>query len=298
MPTTHYQQVQPFLNYIKFEKRYSQHTLAAYQRDLEQFTEFLFTDFEAPALNKVTSAIIRSWMAELKENGNSAKTINRKISTLKSFFLFLMKQKEIEQTPLATVVTPKINKRLPAFVAEKDIDTLFNYVEFNDNWKGRTDRLVLLVFYNTGMRLSELVNLKEHQVDASYSQLKVLGKGNKERIIPLSKELLSELKSYIADKPVKLEGVGNVFINEKGKALYDKYVYKLVKQNLSLVTTLQKKSPHILRHTFATHLTNSGADINAVKELLGHSSLAATQVYTHNNIEKLKEAYKKAHPKA
>ena len=298
MSVEHYPQIQPFLNYIKFEKRYSQHTLAAYQRDLREFGEFLIKDFEAPALNTVTSGIIRSWMAELKEKGNSAKSINRKISTLKSFFLFLMKQKEIEQTPLATVVTPKISKRLPAFVAEKDIDTLFNYVEFNDDWKGRTDRLVLLVFYNTGMRLSELVNLKESQVDAYYSQLKVLGKGNKERLIPLSKELLAELKCYIAEKPVKAESVQNVFVNEKGKALYDKYVYKLVKQNLALITTLQKKSPHILRHTFATHLTNSGADINAVKELLGHSSLAATQVYTHNNIEKLKEAYKKAHPKA
>jgi len=298
MSGEHYPQIQPFLNYIKFEKRYSQHTLAAYQRDLKEFTGYLVKEYETLALNKVTSGIIRSWMANLKEDGNSAKSINRKISTLKSFFLFLMKQKEIEQTPLATVVTPKINKRLPAFVAEKDIDTLFNYVEFNDDWRGRTDRLVLLVFYNTGMRLSELVNLKESQVDVYYSQLKVLGKGNKERLIPLSKELLAELKDYIKEKPVRIEGVQNVFVNEKGKALYDKYVYRLVKQNLALVTTLQKKSPHILRHTFATHLTNSGADINAVKELLGHSSLAATQVYTHNNIEKLKEAYKKAHPKA
>jgi integrase/recombinase XerC len=199
---------------------------------------------------------------------------------------------------MTTVVSPKIKKRLPAFVEEKNTQTLFTYVEFNDDWKGKTERLVLSLFYNTGMRVSELVNLKEKQVDENYAQLKVLGKGNKERIIPISKELLTEIKNYVAQKPVRLEGVTEIFVNEKGKPLYSKYIYNLVKKYLSAVTTLEKKSPHILRHTFATHLMNNGADLNAVKELLGHSSLAATQVYTHNTIEKLKDIHKKAHPKA
>ena len=163
---------------------------------------------------------------------------------------------------------------------------------------GRTDRLILILFYNTGMRLSELINLKEKNIDTYYSQIKVLGKGNKERIIPVSKELSKEIKSYIESKPLKLEGVTEVLVNEKGKPLYPKYVYNTVKKYLNAVTTLDKKSPHVLRHTFATHLMNNGADLNAVKELLGHSSLAATQVYTHNTIETLKDIYKKAHPKA
>jgi len=298
MHTNHYPQIQDFLNYLRFEKRYSRHTLLSYETDVAQFFSFLISQFDAPVVNKISAAMIRSWMAELKGDDISSKSINRKVSTLKSFFRFMIKQGVVQQTPLSTIVTPKVNKRLPAFVEEKDIHTLFNYVEFANDWKGRTSRLILLVFYNTGMRLSELIGLKENQVDVSYGQLKVLGKGNKERIIPLQTEIIKELQSYIMDKPVRLVGIDTVFINEKGKSLYPKYVYTLVKENLAKVTTLQKKSPHILRHSFATHLTNNGADLNAVKELLGHSSLAATQVYTHNSIERLKEAYKKAHPKA
>ena len=209
-----------------------------------------------------------------------------------------MKQGVIKYTPMATIVSPKINKRLPAFVEEKNTDTLFSYVEFTDDWKGRTERLILILFYNTGMRLSEMISLKEKNIDNDYAQIKVLGKGNKERIIPVSKELIKEIKDYVDKKPVKLEGVTEVFVNEKGKPLYPKYVYNTVKKYLSAVTTLEKKSPHVLRHTFATHLMNNGADLNAVKELLGHASLAATQVYTHNTIETLKDVYKKAHPKA
>jgi len=180
------------------------------------------------------------------------------------------------------------------------METLQQHVTFPDTWKGRTDQLLLNVFYATGMRLSELVNLQESQVDVSNSQVKVLGKGNKERIIPISKEFASQLVKYMSEKPTIDAEIKspNLFTNDKGKPLYAKYVYNVVKANLSLVTTLQKKSPHVLRHTFATHLTNNGADLNAVKELLGHSSLAATQIYTHNTIEKLKDIYKKAHPKA
>ena len=298
MPVPHCLPIQSFLNYIRFEKRYSRHTLLSYQNDLEQLFAYLASQFDAPALDKITAMFIRSWLAELKEEGISSKTINRKISTLRSFFKYAMKTGVLEQSPMTTLVAPKISKRLPSFVEEKDMSTLFEYVSFEDNWKGKTERLVLLLFYSTGMRLSELINLKESQLDPASSQVKVVGKGNKERVIPVSKELMAELQSYIADKPVRLEGVVTVFIAEKGKPLQPRTVYSFVKNQLSKVTTIQKKSPHILRHSFATHLMNNGADLNAVKELLGHSSLAATQIYTHNTIEKLKDVFKKAHPKA
>ena len=293
-----YPSLKPFLEYLQFEKRYSQHTIIAYQNDLEQFFSFLITEFDAPEITAVNSSFIRTWLASLKNDEMTAKSINRKISSLKSFFKYQMKTGVIAQTPMSTIVIPKMSKRLPSFVEEKDIATLISHVEFSDDWKGRTEKLVVQLFYSTGMRLSELINLKESQLDASYSQIKVLGKGNKERILPVSKEFMNELKKYIAEKPVCLPGVYNLFVNEKGKQLQPRAVYAFVKKYLSLVTTVEKKSPHVLRHSFATHLMNNGADLNAVKELLGHSSLAATQIYTHNTIEKLKEVFKKAHPKA
>jgi integrase/recombinase XerC len=199
-----------------------------------------------------------------------------------------------------SVTTPKISKRLPEFVKEADMKNMFQYMEFPDDWKGKTDRLLLLLFYHTGMRLSEQVNLKENQVDFSKRVIKVLGKGNKERVVPVGEELVNELKAYQHTKRKEIENFDATyfFVLQNGKRLYAKYVYLIVKKYLSAITTLNKKSPHILRHTFATHLTNNGADLNAVKELLGHSSLASTQVYTHNSIEKLKEAHKKAHPRA
>ncbi len=298
MPVPQYPQLQSFLDYLKFEKRYSKHTLLSYQNDLEQFFAYLTSQFDAPALESITAMFIRSWLAEMKEEGISSKTINRKISSLKSFFKYEIKTGVLTETPMTTVVAPKISKRLPVFVEQKDMATLFEYVQFSDDWKGRTERLVLLLFYNTGMRLSELINLKESQLDMANSQVKVLGKGNKERIIPVSKELSEDLQKYISEKPMRKDGVLAVFITQNGKPLQPRSVYNFVKQHLGSVTTIQKKSPHILRHSFATHLMNNGADLNAVKELLGHSSLAATQVYTHNTIEKLKEVFKNAHPKA
>lgn len=298
MPIPQYPQLQPFLDYLKFEKRYSQHTLLSYQNDLEQFFAYLASQFDAPALNKVTSMYIRSWLAELKEGGLSSKSINRKISTLRSFFKYQMKTGSLEQTPMTTVTAPRVNKRLPVFVEQNDMALLFEDVAFSDDWQGRTERLVLELFYHTGMRLSELINLKESQLDASQSQVKVLGKGNKERILPVSAELMRTLKDYVQDKPIKESGIQQVFVTEKGKPLQPRSVYAFVKKHLAQVTTIQKKSPHVLRHSFATHLMNNGAELNAVKELLGHSSLAATQIYTHNTIEKLKEVFQKAHPKA
>ena len=298
MPIPQYPQLEAFLNHLKYEKRYSQHTLISYRNDLEQFFAYLASQFDSPAVDKITAMFVRSWLAEMKEDEISSKTINRKISSLKSFFKYEMKLGHLTQTPMTTVMAPKVSKRLPVFVEQQDMATLFDHVAFPEGWKGRTERLVLLLFYNTGMRLSELIHLKESQVDPSNTQIKVLGKGNKERILPISPELMLDIRHYLADKPVRLEGVDMVFVNEKGKPLQPRSVYAFVKQYLTLVTTVQKKSPHILRHSFATHLMNNGADLNAVKELLGHSSLAATQVYTHNTIEKLKEVFNKAHPKA
>jgi integrase/recombinase XerC len=201
---------------------------------------------------------------------------------------------------MATIVSLKVNKRLPSFIEQKDMDTLFRHVEFPDTWDGKTDRLLLEIFYQTGIRLSELINLKTSHIDTSNSTIKVLGKGNKERVIPVSRDLLNEIANYIRVKNSTIEhpDATYILVNGKGKKLYPKYVYSVVHKYLGTVTTNERKSPHILRHSFATHLTNNGADINAVKELLGHSSLAATQIYTHNTIEKLKEIHKKAHPRS
>ncbi len=295
-----------FTGYLKYEKRYSPHTISAYTDDLLQFFDFLYAEFSIapPDLNAISPAFVRSWLAHLKENKATAKTINRKISTLKSFFKYYMRIGVMDQTPMTGIISPKIPKRLPNYVDQKDTQTLFEHVEFPDDWKGRTDRLALELLYHTGMRLSELVNLKESQVNLSGNDtkntLKILGKGNKERVLPIGKKLADAIGDYIKQKrelPVDYDATF-LLVNAKGRHLYDKYIYHVVKKYLSGVTTIEKKSPHVLRHTFATHLTNNGADLNAVKELLGHSSLAATQVYTHTSIEKLKDIYRKAHPKA
>ena len=290
--------LQSFIDYISFEKRYSTHTITSYQNDLAQFFAFLSSQFDAPSLDKITAAMVRSWLAELKGDKLESKSINRKASSLKSFFKYQMKIGVLQATPMTTISALKISKRLPEFVQENHLDTLFNHVAFTDDWDGKTKRLVLQLFYATGMRLSELISLKTSFLDASLSQLKVLGKGNKERIIPIAKVLMDELLAYENSKPIRIPKVDCLFTNNKGKPLQARLVYQFVKDNLGLVTTIKKKSPHVLRHSFATHLMNNGADLNAVKELLGHSSLAATQVYTHNTIDKLKDVYKNAHPKA
>jgi integrase/recombinase XerC len=294
--------VNNFLNYLRFEKRYSSHTIAAYEEDLKQFFTYLREQFSmpSPALAEIAPSFVRSWLASLKENKNSAKTINRKISSLKSFFKYHLRTGQLEQSPMATIISPKTPKRLPVYVEQKDTETLFNHVEFPDTWSGRTERLILAILYNTGMRRSELINLKESQVNTAANNIKVLGKGNKERVIPVSPALIKEINDYVAQKARTLERPDRVYllVNDKGRKVPVAYVYNAVKKYLSVVTTIDKKSPHVLRHTFATHLTNNGADLNAVKELLGHASLAATQIYTHNTIEKLKDIYKKAHPKA
>ncbi len=298
MPILQYPSIDQFLDYLKFEKRYSKHTLISYQNDLEQFFQYLVSQFDSPDLELISATMVRSWLAELKEDEISSKTINRKISSLKSFYKYQLKTGALMKSPMGTIIAPKISKRLPQFVEQIDMDHLFQHMPFSDDWKGRTERLVILLFYSTGMRLSELIQLKESQLDAPHQQVKVLGKGNKERIIPINKDLVDQLQKYIAEKPVKVQVADHLFVVESGNPLQPRSVYSFIKTKLSEVTTIKKKSPHILRHSFATHLMNNGADLNAVKELLGHSSLAATQVYTHNTIEKLKDVFKKAHPKA
>ena len=300
MPVSQYPQITSFLEFLKFEKRFSKNTVVSYQTDLTQFFAFLQSQYEAPAIKEISTGMVRSWLAELKGEDISAKSINRKISSLRSFYKFLLRNKLVEKSPMTIIIAQKVGKRLPAFVSEVEVEALKNVIEFPETFKGLTDKLILELLYNTGMRLSELINLKESQLDLNNRQIKVLGKGNKERIIPVSAEVVKSLEAYLVEKQKHLHGnlSTTVLVNEKGKSLYPKYVYLVVKQNLSLVTTMKKKSPHILRHTFATHLMNNGADLNAVKELLGHSSLAATQVYTHNTIEKLKDIHKLAHPKA
>ena len=300
MPTSHSQLIQTFLDYLKFQKRYSQHTVISYQNDLTDFFDFIERQFDTIALSEINTSFVRSWLAGLKEKGMESKTINRKISTLKSFFKYQLKQGLLQSSPVATIFSAKVKKRLPQFVSESDINTLFNYMEFPDDWRGKTDRLLFELLYNTGIRKGELLTLKEAHLDTTNSTIKVLGKGNKERILPVSKELNRLMQQYVADKGInfKIADTEILLVNEKGKKLYPKYIYNVVAKYLAAVTTIDKKSPHVLRHTFATHLMNNGADINAVKELLGHSSLAATQIYTHNTIEKLKEVHNKAHPKA
>ncbi|MER3497836.1 MAG: integrase [Chitinophagaceae bacterium] len=292
--------LQSFINYLQFEKRYSQHTIRSYQEDLSQFFQFIQTEFNEERIENIHYNFIRSWLASVREN-NTAKTVARKISSLRSFFKYQVKTGVLQQSPMSRITSPKIPKKLPEFIKIEDAEKLTQTLKHTDSWKGLNSKALILLFYNTGMRLSELIQLKTSQVDFGRKQLKVLGKGNKERIIPVSADVIELIKDYLNEKKKQFEQAEQdvLLVTEKGKKLYPKYAWLLVNNFLrEEVKTLHKKSPHVLRHSFATHLMNNGANLNAVKELLGHSSLAATQVYTHNTIEKLKETYKKAHPKA
>jgi integrase/recombinase XerC len=300
----------PFLQYLQYEKRFSAHTVKAYQTDLTLFFDFIQTDFGGMPLAEIGHVHIRSWLAQMKEAGLSSRTLNRKISTLRAFYKYMIKTGRLEGSPMGKIVAPKGEKRLPSFIAEKDMQKLFEEDRSfeddgrfpEDDYDKQTDKMLLLLFYHTGMRLSEALSLKEANIDLGNATLKVLGKGSKERIIPVTDVLAKAIKHYLDIKRKHLEQPhhqnGYLLLTPKGKPLQPRGAYSRVKAHLDSITTIKKRSPHVLRHTFATHLTNNGADLNAVKELLGHSSLAATQVYTHNSIERLKEIYKKAHPKA
>ncbi|HJU46192.1 MAG TPA: tyrosine-type recombinase/integrase [Chitinophagaceae bacterium] len=300
MPVSEQTVIQPFINSLQFEKRYSLHTVEAYQNDLLQFFDYLYTKFGEMSLDQISSSFVRSWLASLKDNDYTAKSINRKLSALKSFFKYQLKTGVITATPVIHITAPKISRRLPAYVEKAEMTELLTDVEFSNNWTGYTDKMVIQLLYNTGMRRSELVNIRESHIDQGYKTLKVLGKGNKERILPLSPALLTTVSLYMQEKRKQLERFDTdyLLVKASGKKLSAGDVYNSVKKYLKQVTTAERKSPHVLRHTFATHLMNNGADLNSVKELLGHASLSSTQVYTHNTIEKLKDIHKKAHPKA
>lgn len=289
-----------FLKYLRFEKRCSNHTVVAYKKDLDQFEEYLFNMIGDFNVLKVSNKQIRSWVALLMDQGMAPKTVVRKVTTLKSFYKYLLRQELIDLSPVDAIPVPKIPKRLPFFVDEKSLHSLLDNRYFKDDFEGIRDKLILSLFYGTGIRLSELINLKDKDLYLEEYLIRVIGKNNKERIIPYPRSMNKLINEYLQ---VRLETFSEqtsvrFFQTSKGKSLYEKLVYRVVKKNLSLVTTLEKKSPHVLRHTYATHLLNRGADLNAVKELLGHSNLAATQVYTHTTTEKLQSIYKQAHPRA
>jgi integrase/recombinase XerC len=292
-------EISRFSDHLKFEKRYSAHTVRSYHDDLTQFNDYLETQFGGMKLRDISAPVVRSWLASMKQHKMTARTITRKISPLKSFYKFMMRSGVVAKSPMTGIVSPKLAKKLPSYVEEKQLKTLFRDVEFEDDWNGYTAKVAIRMLYQLGIRLSELVNCREAQVDHANRQVKILGKGNKERIIPVGKELLKLLKDYAGKKRQVFEQPEKTYllVTGKGKKLYPKYIYRLTHDYLELVTTIEKKSPHVLRHSFATHLMNNGAELNAVKDLLGHASLAATQVYTHNTIEKLRNVHKRAHPR-
>ena len=290
-----------FLDYLKYEKRSSEHTVTAYEGDLAQFETYLRENFSGVTVLETEPLMVRAWMRELIEGGDSARTVNRKVSALRAFFRYHVKLKNVTVNPMEAISSPKIQKRLPQFVEEGDMENLFSEDLFEDTFEGWRDRLIFELFYATGMRLSELTNIRRNDIDLYACTVKVLGKRNKERIIPFSprlKEVILKYFSLFDEKYPEIPKNYYIFVAPNCNKIYPKAVYRIVRKYLDLVTTIDKRSPHVLRHTFATHLLNHGADINAIKEILGHASLAATQVYTHNSIEKLKNIYNQAHPRA
>ena len=289
---------QNYLDYLLLVKRYSSHTVKAYRTDLKLFESYL-KDTYSISIDKANHAMIRSWLVKELNKGNSARTVNRKITTLKSFYKYLFKEQKIRQNPTSRISYSKTSKKLPQFVGLSDMNELLDKLKFEENFSGFRDKLIIEVFYSTGIRLSELINIKSIDVDCLKSQIKVLGKRNKERLIPLTKELQKSIEGYmILRNKQKVIDRSYLFLTDSGKKLNPSMVYRKVNKILNNVTTLEKKSPHVLRHTFATHMLNNGADLNVIKELLGHASLSATEVYTHNSIDQLKEIFKNAHPRA
>lgn len=290
--------ISEFLKFLASEKRYSAHTIKAYENDLHQAEDFFKSTYTAP-IERAEYAMIRSWIVELMEKDISSRSINRKISSLKSFFAFLLRNGELEKDPTLKLVRPKMAKPLPKFVKEKEIENLFNLMSFEDSFEGIRDQLLIEILYNCGFRLSELINIKAADIDRSNLSIKVLGKRNKERVVPISKQLMSLIQRYESIKMANFnQETQFLMVTDKGDKMYPKFVYRKVNYYLRQVTSMTQKSPHILRHSFATHMLNNGADLNAIKELLGHANLSATEIYTHNSIEKLKNIYNQAHPRA
>ncbi|MCF6241001.1 MAG: tyrosine-type recombinase/integrase [Bacteroidales bacterium] len=292
--------LEAYLKYLKFEKRYSAHTICAYTNDLQQFANFSQSYSQKNTINIAFAdfQLIRDWIISLYNKGVSPRSIKRKISSLKKFYTFLLREQLIQTNPTDKIILPKTDKKLPEFIKQNEISVLFEKLNFSNNFTGQRDKLILNILYSTGIRLSELMNLKEQDINTLDNTIKVLGKRNKERIIPFPQVLISNINSYIK---IKQEiGITNPYllVTEKGAKVYPKLIYRTVVKYLTMITTNESKSPHTLRHTYATHLLNNGADLNAIKELLGHANLSATQIYTHNTFKKLNEIYKQAHPRA
>ncbi len=290
-----------FFQYLETEKRCSLHTLRAYRVDLAQFFSFIEKQFQVKKYSGIKPVMIRSWIVSMMDNGISPRTINRKLSSLKSLFRFLTRENIVTFNPVLNVIPPKTSQALPVFVDKKGMESLLDEIEFESGFRGVRDKLVIEMFYLTGIRLSELIMMEEKNIDLVQEQIKVLGKRNKERIIPINGMLVQSIVNYIKVRNSEI-GYGDnnnyLFLTEKGNKLYEKLVYGIVNSYLGKVSTINKKSPHVLRHTFATHMLNNGANLNTIKEILGHSNLAATQIYTHNTIDKLKLIYEQAHPRA
>ena len=290
---------QSFRDYLQLEKNYSQHTVTAYLNDIVFFESFLFNEYDDANLIKVNYNQIRSWIVSLSDDGISNSSINRKISSLKSFYKFLLKTKQIDSSPLLKHKALKSPKKIQIPFSEKELDMVLNQIIYKEGFEGVRDKLIIDLFYTTGIRRAELINLKTQNVDLSNNTIKVVGKRNKERIIPILPVIAQEIKKYLTER-AQIEDVKEgdcFFLLLNGVKLNDSFVYRLINYYFSNVSEKVKKSPHILRHTFATHLLNNGADINSVKELLGHSSLASTQVYTHNSLAELQKVYSNAHPR-
>ncbi|WP_421892596.1 tyrosine-type recombinase/integrase [Marinoscillum sp.] len=290
--------IDTFLKYLRFEKRYSEHTLTAYRKDLTQLEIFLSAEFEICDFREVQHAHLRNWMVSLMESGLEPKSVNRKMASVKAFFKFLLAREHVASNPTGRLKSLKVDKKLPSFVRESEMITLLDQIEFSKDFPGARDRLILELLYATGIRLTELINLSDPDINLYQGSIKVLGKRNKERVIPTAEYIVKSIKEYQQLRNAEFGFCDYLLVTDSGNKLYPMMVYRIVKKYLDQVTTISKRSPHVLRHTFATHLLNKGADLNAVKDLLGHTSLAATQVYTHNSMEKLKSVFDQAHPKA
>jgi len=284
-----------FEKYLRNERHYSPHTVQAYLHDLDQF--FVYLSFSYTQIDSIEVNHVRSWIVQLKKRECSSKTINRKLSSLKTFFSFCKRENLIKFNPVSRIKSLKEEKRLPSVVSENALENLFQGDNvFSNDFKGFRDRLIIELFYQTGVRLKELINIKFSDYDSSGRKLKILGKRNKERFIPLSESMILLLEAYVRQRTNRSSSPF-LFITSSGKKSYSKMIYRIVDYYLSLVSSAKKTSPHVLRHAFATHLLNRGADLNAIKELLGHASLLSTQVYTHVSSEKIKKAYKRSHPR-
>ena len=288
--------IQEFIRYLKFERRYSVHTQKAYEFDLIQFNDYLSSKYECTIID-AKDVMVRSWMMFLIEGNCTKRSLNRKLSSIRQFYKYALRNDILFVNPTLRLVSLKSDKKIPSFISSLEMSFLLERINFPESYEGKRDKAIIQMFYNTGMRLSELIALKIDDVNFSQKYVKVFGKRSKERIIPLLDSHLIDLKVYLDLRLSEFKSVDNLFLTASGKILYPKLVYRMVNSYLSKVTGVKQKSPHLLRHAFATHMLNDGADLNAVKDILGHASLTSTQIYTHNTAEQLKKVYKQAHPR-